>query len=159
MSDLRKKLIKLAHENPKLRKHLVPILKQGAGEGTWGIHWVVAASGFLDGIGKKVARYLSPVYVAIDDQSYGRASMVIKFKQVKPAPQNPFYPGDDPIPEWGEITLRMDMFDGLEITGEYSLAGKKILKHNLLGYQALSRANEYSIVSDILELMDLGRIM
>lgn len=30
MSELRKQLVKLAHENPELRKHLVPILKQAA---------------------------------------------------------------------------------------------------------------------------------
>ena len=30
-SDLRRKLIRLAHENPKFRPHLLPLLKQAAG--------------------------------------------------------------------------------------------------------------------------------
>ena len=32
MGDLRDKLIKLAHDNPELRVHLLPMIKDGAGE-------------------------------------------------------------------------------------------------------------------------------
>lgn len=159
MSDLRKKLIRLAYEKPELRNHLLPLIKQGASDSVWHIHWTTAASKFLEGVAEKVVGYLEPVYATVDEHSFGSASFIIKFKQVKPAPRNYFFPEDDPIPEWGEITLQMNMFDGLEITGECSIAGKKTMKTKQLSYQALSRANYFYLVSEILELMDMGRIM
>lgn len=35
MKTLRSEAIKLAHQNPSLRPHLLPLLKRGSGEGSW----------------------------------------------------------------------------------------------------------------------------
>ena len=51
MSDLRTLVIRLAHENPSLRPHLLPLLKEAAGTQVWftrerGYELAVVAAGF-----------------------------------------------------------------------------------------------------------------
>jgi len=50
MSDLRKNLIRLAHDNPELRPKLLPLLKEGAGVGPSSKGW----KPFLQGLGRKL---------------------------------------------------------------------------------------------------------
>jgi hypothetical protein len=85
-TGLRDKLVRLAHDNPKLRKHLVPILKQAAAmtyraetllfdtqQGDLSQRWKRAVNAFKRG-NIDLARFLRTAANIIKDQAGGRAA-------------------------------------------------------------------------------------
>jgi hypothetical protein len=152
---LREKVTRLAKEKPELRKHLVPLLKKEAGSGMWPAFWIEAVDAFLRSLGEDVERVLKRGYGQVKLRQVGGGSgLTIDFAGIKETPPNFFHdPKDsDSPPLSGSIYLQMNHFEGLIINPDPG----KTTKINL---RKLTKANSNVLVSDVLDSVDLGRLL